>query len=140
MVFKIFVTPFHFLYPQLYVPRGTKRPSKISVNTLLLLTHYQTTNFRLFQTERVCRPQFQISQKWQLVIQMGRKHCGKRRNFSFSHSVFKRLVSHGRQKVSLCGNGLISNTVKPGRQATSIQREPPLSMQILVLPIAFTLN
>ena len=28
------------------------------------LTHYQTTNFRLFQTERVCRPQFQISQKW----------------------------------------------------------------------------
>ena len=28
-------------------------------------------------------------------------------NFSFSHSVFKRLVSQGRQKVSLCGNGLI---------------------------------
>ena len=25
-----------------------------------LLTHYQTTNFRLFQTERVCRRQFQI--------------------------------------------------------------------------------
>ena len=29
-------------------------------------------------------------------------------NFSFSHSVFKRLVSQGRQKVSLCGNGLTS--------------------------------
>ena len=27
-------------------------------------------------------------------------------SFSFSHSVFKRLVSQGRQKVSLCGNGL----------------------------------
>ena len=27
-------------------------------------------------------------------------------NFSFSHSVFKGLVSQGRQKVSLCGNGL----------------------------------
>ena len=27
-------------------------------------------------------------------------------NFSFSHIVFKRLVSKGRQKVSLCGNGL----------------------------------
>ena len=27
-------------------------------------------------------------------------------NFSFSHSVFKRIVSQGRQKVSLCGNGL----------------------------------
>ena len=25
-----------------------------------LSTHYQTTNFRLFQTERVCRQQFQI--------------------------------------------------------------------------------
>ena len=29
-------------------------------------------------------------------------------NFSFSHSVFERLVSQGRQKVSLCGNGLKS--------------------------------
>ena len=29
-------------------------------------------------------------------------------NFSFSHSVFKRLVSQGCQKVSLCGNGLKS--------------------------------
>ena len=28
-------------------------------------------------------------------------------NFSFSHSVFKRFVSQGRQKVSLCGNWLI---------------------------------
>ena len=28
-------------------------------------------------------------------------------NFSFSHNVFKRLVSQKRQKVSLCGNGLI---------------------------------
>ena len=37
---------------------------------------------------------------------MGRKHCWKRRNCSFSHSVFKKLVSYGRQKVSLCGNGL----------------------------------
>ena len=46
------------------------------------LTHYQTTNFRLFQTERVCRRQFQIWRKWQKVIQMGRKHCGKRRNCS----------------------------------------------------------
>ena len=29
-------------------------------------------------------------------------------NFSFSNSVFKRLVSQGRQMVSLCGNGLYS--------------------------------
>ena len=28
-------------------------------------------------------------------------------NFSYFHSVFKRLVSQGRQEVLLCGNGLI---------------------------------
>ena len=28
-------------------------------------------------------------------------------NFSFSHTIFKTLVSQGRQKVSLCGNGLM---------------------------------
>ena len=77
-----------------------------------ILTHYQTTNFRLFQTERVCGRQFQIWRKWQQVIQTGRKHCGKTRNCSlqaispFSHIVFKRLVSQVPQKVSLCGNGL----------------------------------
>ena len=58
------------------------------------LSHYQTTNFRLFQTERVCRRRFLIWQKWKKVIQTGRKHCGKR------------LVFQRRQKVSLCGNGL----------------------------------
>ena len=45
------------------------------------------------------------------VIQRGRKHWKKEKllvmsNFSFSHSVFKRLVSQVHQKVSLCGNGL----------------------------------
>ena len=76
------------------------------------LTHYQTTNFRLFQIERLCRRQFKIWRKWQKVIQTGRKHCGKKINCSLRAispfpSVFKRLVSQGRQKVSLCGNGLI---------------------------------
>ena len=37
------------------------------------LTHYQTTNFRLFQTERVCRKQFQIRRKYLKVIQTGGK-------------------------------------------------------------------
>ena len=43
---------------------------------------------------------------------MGRKHCGKRRNCSlraispFPTVFCKRLVSQGRQKVSLCGNEL----------------------------------
>ena len=69
------------------------------------------TNFRLFQTKRVCRRHFQFRRKWQKAIQTGRKHCEKEKllitsNFSISHSVFKRVVSQGRQKVSLCGKGL----------------------------------
>ena len=69
-----------------------------------VLTHYQTTNFRLFQTERVCRPQFEIGRKWQKVIQTGRKRCGKRRNCSLRAispfpSVFKGLFPRGSKGV-----------------------------------------
>ena len=39
---------------------------------------------------------------------MGKEKLLVKSNFSFSHSVFKWLVSQGRQKVSLCGNGLTS--------------------------------
>ena len=46
------------------------------------LTLSQTTNFRFFQTERVCRQQFQIWRKWQKVLHTGRKHCRKKRNCS----------------------------------------------------------
>ena len=60
------------------------------------LTHYQMTNFGLFQTERVCRRQFQIWRKWHKVIQMGRKHCGKRRNCSLrAISPFPTVFSKG---------------------------------------------
>ena len=68
----------------------------------LYLTHHQTTNFRLFQTERVRRRQFQICRKWQQVIQTGRKHRGKRRNcLSQAISPFPTVVSKG-----LCPRGL----------------------------------
>ena len=39
-------------------------------------------------------------------------------NFSLSHSVFKRFVSKGRQKVSMCGNGLIGAWGPIARKAT----------------------
>ena len=42
----------------------------------------QATSFRLFETERVCRRQFQIWWNWQKVLQTGSKHRGKRRNCS----------------------------------------------------------
>ena len=60
------------------------------------LTYYQTTDFRLFQTERVCRRQFQIRRKWQKVIQTGKNHCGKRRNCSLrAFSPFPTVFSKG---------------------------------------------
>ena len=77
------------------------------------LTHNQMTNFRLFQTERVRRRQFLNLTKIEENYPNRRKTLWEKEkllvtsNFSFSYSVFKRLVSLGRQKVSLCGNGLI---------------------------------
>ena len=74
----------------------TSNISLIIQKLFLPLTHYQTTNFRLFQTERVCRQQFQIWRKWRKVIQMGRKHCGKRRNCSLrAISPFPTVFSKG---------------------------------------------
>ena len=76
-----------------------------------MLTLSQTTNSRLFQTERFCSRQFQIWWKWQKVLQTGRKHYGKRKkllmmsNFSFSHSVLKRLVLQTGKNQSFFGKG-----------------------------------
>ena len=76
--------------------RGFQRKLFKRVSSCWCLTHYQTTNFRLFQTERVCRQQFQIWRKWQKVIQMGRKHCGERRNCSLrAISPFPTVFSNG---------------------------------------------
>ena len=60
------------------------------------LIHYQTTNFRLFQIEKLCRRQFKIWRKWQKVIPTSRKHCGKRRNCSLrAISPFSTVFSKG---------------------------------------------
>ena len=69
------------------------------------LTLTQTTNFRLFQTEIVCKWQFQIWQKCKKVIRTGRKHCGKRRNWSLrAISLFPTVFSKGlfRRGVKRC--------------------------------------
>ena len=79
-----------------------------------ILTISQTTNFRHFQTQGVCRCQFQIWWKWQKVLRIGWKLCGKKEkllvtsNFSFSHSVFKRLVLQTRKN-----QGLFGKRIKP---------------------------
>ena len=48
----------------------------------LLLAPLNPLKFGLFQTEGVCRRQFQILWKRDKVLYKGRKHCGKRRNCS----------------------------------------------------------
>ena len=76
-----------------------------------ILTLSQTTNFGLFQTERVRGRQFQIWRKWKNVFQTGRKHWEKEKllvtsNFSFFHSVFNRLLLQTLNNQGLFGKGL----------------------------------
>ena len=77
---------------------------------ILSTPNYQMTNFRLFQTERFCRQQFQIDENGRKLSRpventVGKGEIARYQQFLFSHSVFKMLVSQGRQKVSLCGMG-----------------------------------
>ena len=73
-----------------------------------LLTLSQVTNFGLFQTDRVCRRQFEICWKWRKVLWIGRKHHGKRRNCllrgisSFFNTVFSKDLYCRRIKTRIC--------------------------------------
>ena len=78
---------------------------------MLQLTHYQMTKLRLFQTERVCRRQFQIDENErklskQVKNTVGKGEIARYKQFLLFPQCFQRLVSQGCQKVSLCGNGL----------------------------------
>ena len=79
----------------------------VAVNIMNCLTLSQTTNFKLSQTERVCRRQFHIQWKWKEVLQTGRKHCGKRRNcssqaISSSHMGFSKDLYCRHVKTRAC--------------------------------------
>ena len=59
-----------------------------------ILSLSQTTNFRLLQTQRVWRWQFQTWWKWQKVLKTGRRHCKKSRKCSlWAISPFSALFS-----------------------------------------------
>ena len=90
------------------------------------------TDFRLFQNESL---QTTISSLTKMAESYpnGRKHSGKRRNcllraISPFPTVFsKKLVSQGRQKVLLCGNGLskelkenMNNQTKTGYKISEV--------------------
>ena len=70
-----------------------------NVAYIFSLTLFHTTNFRLFQTKRLCRRKFKIWWKWQKVLQTGGKQRGKRRNCSlraispFPTQSFQRICS-----------------------------------------------
>ena len=61
---------------------------RLTEKILKHLTHYQTTNFRLFQTERVCRRQFQIWRKRKKVIQTVENTVGKGEIACFQKACF----------------------------------------------------
>ena len=73
-----------------------------------ILTVSKTINFRRFQAERVCRRQCQIWCKWKGVLQMDRKHYGKRRNCS------SRVISPVSTLFFFFQNTCIANKTKPG--------------------------
>ena len=113
-----------------------------------LLTHYQTTNFRLFQIKKLCRRQFKIWRKWQKVIQTGRKHCEKRRNCSLRAispfpTVFQKAcfpgaskgvivwewVKHVWEQVSGYGKTVVSVLVWESSWKTYLRHWPPCHKQ-----------
>ena len=90
-------------------PNATNEPNSVLFNRFKFVssTLSQTTNFRLLQSERVCRQQFQFWWKWQKVLQIGRKRCWKRRNCSWRAispflTVFSKDLYRGHLKTKAC--------------------------------------
>ena len=117
------------LYGPLTCWKLTGRSSNLGQTvSLVRLSLSQTTIFRLFQTERGCRRQFQIWWKLPKVLRKGRKHCGKRRNCSlwevspfptvFSNDFYCRHVKtracfgKGYTNLNSCANFWIKNIIK----------------------------
>ena len=76
----------------------------------LLLKHFiilDQTKLRAFADDKFNLTKMVISvfDREENVVGKGEIACTS--NFSFIHNVFKRLLSQRRQKVSLCGNGLM---------------------------------
>ena len=78
----------------------------------LLLTHSHTTKFwtrpklKAFANDKlnVTKMIISVFDRVENIVGKGESACTS--NFSFSHNVFKKLLSKRRQKVSLCANGL----------------------------------
>ena len=80
------------------------------------------TSFGLFQTKRVVDNNFKLDEKGGKFSKWKENTVGKKRNFSVSHCVFKRLVLQTHKNQGLFGKGLThSHTMTPvdapGKQA-----------------------
>ena len=70
----------------------------------------QTTNFRFFQTKRLCRRQFQIYQKWQRVLQAGKNTVRKGEIARYEHfflfpQYFQKISTETREIRACLGKG-----------------------------------
>ena len=70
----------------------------------MILTLSQTTNFTLFQTERVCRQRFKVDGNCRKFSKQIENTVGK--GEIARYSVFKRPVLHTRKNQGLFGKGL----------------------------------
>ena len=80
------------------------------------LTHYQTTNFRLFQTERICRRQYQFDEngrklsKW-VENTVGKGEIARYEQFLLFPQCFQKACFPGASKgVTVCEWVKCSNT------------------------------
>ena len=84
---------------------------------LSTLTHYQTTNFTLFQNERFADDNLKFEENGRKLFKTGRKtvekgEIARYEQYLLFPQCLQKACFPGRQKVSLCGNGLISEKKK----------------------------
>ena len=78
-------------------------------NPLLNNKILNQTKLKAFADDKLSETKMTISVFDRVENIVGKGEIACISNFSFSHDVFKRLLSQTHQKVSLCGNGLTLN-------------------------------
>ena len=104
------------IFPYIYKDKkempGTRTKKKCRVtfkDSFNLFTHNKIldqTKLKAFADDKlnVTKMIVSVFERVENIVGKGEIACTS--NFSFSHHVFKRLLSQRHQKVSLCGNGL----------------------------------
>ena len=90
----------------LYAINRTTLALQEYVNPLTDVKILDQTKLKAFTDDKLYVTKIIISVFDRVENIVGRGEIACTSNFSFSHNVFKKLLSQRRQKVSLCGNGL----------------------------------